>query len=197
MWNEACLTASKKYCVAFDNVPRCTHSPNPIHPSLKYGFVSAPTLSPNGDPSMAQRHSAVIRGHPQNGDFQPTHVPENGRVLICGANQGYPDIEASQLFSQPMPPFSMDDFASLAKCLHCVRTACILRTQRLGYSPKNTCHLFTRGKTERCQYHRVGQVSIDTSGCSYHQQHRRRRTVRSWCPLGTIEYRRSRAFGRR
>ena len=43
-----------------------------------------------------------------------------------------------------------------AKCLHCVRTACILRTQRLGYSPKNTCHLFTRGKTERCQYHRVG-----------------------------------------
>ena len=44
----------------------------------------------------------------------------------------------------------------VAKCLHCVRTACILRTQRLGYSPKNTCHLFTRGKTERCQYHRVG-----------------------------------------
>ena len=27
--------------------------------------------------------------------------------------------------------------------VHCVRTACILRTQRLGYSPKNTCHLFT------------------------------------------------------
>ena len=54
-----------------------------------------------------------------------------------------------------------------AKCLHCVRTACalrahcvrttcILRTQRLGYSPKNTCHLFTREKIERCQYHRVG-----------------------------------------
>ena len=80
---------------------------------------------------------------------------------------------------------------------HCVRIACILRTQRLGYSPKNTCHLFTRGKTERCQYHRVGQVSIDTSGCSYHQQHRRRRTVRSWCRLATIEYRRSRAFERR
>ena len=37
-----------------------------------------------------------------------------------------------------------------AKCLHCVRTACILRTQRLGYSPKNTCHPVTRGKTERC-----------------------------------------------
>ena len=78
-----------------------------------------------------------------------------------------------------------------AKCLHCVGTACILRTQRLGYSPKNTCHLFTRGKTERCQYHRVGQVSIDTSGCSYNQQHSRRRTVRSWCRLATIEYRRS------
>ena len=30
-----------------------------------------------------------------------------------------------------------------AKFLHCVRTACILRTQRLGYSPKNTCHLFS------------------------------------------------------
>ena len=60
----------------------------------------------------------------------------------------------------------------MAKCLHCVRTACILCTQRLGYSPKNTCHLFTRGKTERCQYHRVGQVSIDTSGCSYNQHHR-------------------------
>ena len=28
-----------------------------------------------------------------------------------------------------------------AKFLHCVCTACILRTQRLGYSPKNTCHL--------------------------------------------------------
>ena len=28
-----------------------------------------------------------------------------------------------------------------AKLLHCVGTACILRTQRLGYSPKNTCHL--------------------------------------------------------
>ena len=27
------------------------------------------------------------------------------------------------------------------KLLHCVRTACILRTQRPGYSPKNTCHL--------------------------------------------------------
>ena len=30
---------------------------------------------------------------------------------------------------------------ALAKFLHCVRTACMLRTQRLGYSPKNTCHL--------------------------------------------------------
>ena len=99
-------------------------------------------------------------------------------------------------------------YESWAKCLHCVRTAsalrvhcvrtaCILRTQRLGYSPKNTCHLFNRGKSERCQYHRVGQVSIDTSGCSYNQQHRRRRTVRSWCQLATIEYRRSRAFERR
>ena len=28
-----------------------------------------------------------------------------------------------------------------AKLLHCVRTACILCTQRPGYSPKNTCHL--------------------------------------------------------
>ena len=35
-----------------------------------------------------------------------------------------------------------------------MRTACILRTQRLGYSPKNTCHLFTRGKTKRC--HTIG-----------------------------------------
>ena len=25
--------------------------------------------------------------------------------------------------------------------VQCVRTACILRTQRLRYSPKNTCHL--------------------------------------------------------
>ena len=30
---------------------------------------------------------------------------------------------------------------SLAKFLHCVCIACILRTQRLGYSPKNTRHL--------------------------------------------------------
>ena len=28
-----------------------------------------------------------------------------------------------------------------AKLLHCVRTTCKLCTQRLGYSPKNTCHL--------------------------------------------------------
>ena len=27
------------------------------------------------------------------------------------------------------------------KFLHCVRTACTLRTQRLGSSPKNTSHL--------------------------------------------------------
>ena len=62
---------------------------------------------------------------------------------------------------------------SLAKISHCVGTACILGTQRLGYPPKNTCHLFPRGKTERCQYHRVGQVSIDTSGCSYRECHAR------------------------
>ena len=31
-------------------------------------------------------------------------------------------------------------------------------------------------------------MSIDTSGCSYNQQHRRRRTVRSLCRLATIEY---------
>ena len=30
---------------------------------------------------------------------------------------------------------------SRAKFLHCVRTVCILRTQRLGHSPKNTRHL--------------------------------------------------------
>ena len=99
--------------------------------------------------------------------------------------------------SLPPPPPPPPTVPHWAKISHCVRTACILRTQRLGYSPKNTCHLFTRGKTERCQYHRVGQVSIDTSGCSYNQQHRRRRTVRSWCRLATIEYRRSRAFERR
>ena len=29
----------------------------------------------------------------------------------------------------------------MAKLLHWVRTACILRMQRPGYSPKNTCHL--------------------------------------------------------
>ena len=29
----------------------------------------------------------------------------------------------------------------MAKFLHCVRTACILRTQRRGYSPKDTFHL--------------------------------------------------------
>ena len=31
--------------------------------------------------------------------------------------------------------------ATMAKLLHCMRIACILRTQRPGYSPKNTCHL--------------------------------------------------------
>ena len=38
-------------------------------------------------------------------------------------------------------PYILVDCESLAKFLHCVRTACIVRTQRLGYSPKNTCHL--------------------------------------------------------
>ena len=33
------------------------------------------------------------------------------------------------------------DFRTKATFLHCVRTACILRTKRLGYSPKNTYHL--------------------------------------------------------
>ena len=31
--------------------------------------------------------------------------------------------------------------STMAKLLRCVRTACMLRTQRPGYSPKNTCHL--------------------------------------------------------
>ena len=104
----------------------------------------------------------------------------------------YASVSSRPCAALPMPKTNKNQRLWLSVC-----TACILRTQRLGYSPKNTCHLFTRGKTERCQYHRVGQVSIDTSGCSYHQQHRRRRTVRSWCRLATIEYRRSRAFERR
>ena len=36
-----------------------------------------------------------------------------------------------------------------AKLLHYVGTACILRTQRPGYSPKNTCHL--TGRTAKQQ----------------------------------------------
>ena len=35
----------------------------------------------------------------------------------------------------------MGTFPTKAKLLHCVHTACILRTQRPGYSPENTCHL--------------------------------------------------------
>ena len=126
----------------------------------------SPPISP-AQPTRAWRQLAAVSMAALRFRYEP--IPAQGATLLCGF---------------------------LAKCLHCVRTACILRTQRLGYSPKNTCHLFTRGKTERCQYHRVGPVSIDTFGCSYNQQHRRRRTVRPWCRLATIDYRRLRAFER-
>ena len=120
---------------------------------------------------------------------------------IHQGQKGFGKRPSFQHFQVPLDNLNPGNFRAfcgpMAKISHCVRTACILRTQRLGYSPKNTCHLFTRGKTERCQYHRVGQVSINTFGCSYNQQHRQRRIVRSWCRLATIEYRRSRAFERR
>ena len=125
-------------------------------------------------------------------------VKRRARVIrSVGATHLLMASEVSDVVRMKAVPQTPQGPRAMAKCLHCVRTACILRMQRLGYSPKNTCHLFTRGKTERCQYHWVGRVSIDTSGCSYNQQHRRRRTVRSWCRLATIEYRRSRAFERR
>ena len=141
-------------------------------------------------------HACAMRG---GGGGTTVHSLEKAATRIHAHSVIFARTRENRTHNTVKGPYlsDCDSTLALAKCLHCVRTACILRTQRLGYSPKNTCHLFTRGKTETCQYHRVGQVSIDTSGCSYNQQHRRRRTARSWCRLATIEYRRSRAFERR
>ena len=56
-----------------------------------------------------------------------------------------------------------------AKLLHCVRTACILRTQRPGYSPKNTCHLF--GSTTKQQSpHENSETALNlVLQCPYEQ----------------------------
>ena len=49
---------------------------------------------------------------------------------------------AAFLFSAQSVGWTLDwGRVCLAKFLHCVRTACILHTQRPVYSLKNTCHL--------------------------------------------------------
>ena len=54
-----------------------------------------------------------------------------GRPLGLDANSPHP-LTVGQRLGTPR---------CMAKFLHCVCTACMLRTQRLRYSPKNTCHL--------------------------------------------------------
>ena len=57
----------------------------------------------------------------------------------------------------------------LAKILHCVRNACILRTHRLGYSPKNTCHLFT-SKAKQQSPHQNNKTAFSlVIKCPYEQ----------------------------
>ena len=51
-------------------------------------------------------------------------------------------------------------YRTIAKLLHCVRTACVPRTQRPGYSPKNTCHL--SGSTAKQQRpHENNEMAFD------------------------------------
>ena len=51
------------------------------------------------------------------------------------------DAQGRARFPGGLSAAGLPEVEAKAKFLHCVRTACILRTQRLGYSPKNTCHL--------------------------------------------------------
>ena len=53
--------------------------------------------------------------------------------------RGQPSVVCSLCMGQGYPWPSICTACALRG--HCVRTACILRTQRPGYSPKNTCHL--------------------------------------------------------
>ena len=65
----------------------------------------------------------------------------------------------------------------LALCVHCVRTACIPRTQRLGYSPKNTCHLSSSTPKQQSPHENnenafKGLQGRQTSTCTHLHMHR-------------------------
>ena len=47
---------------------------------------------------------------------------------------------------------TMNFWEFYAKFLHCMRTASVLRTQRLGYSPKNTSHLSSSTAKQQCPH---------------------------------------------
>ena len=65
-----------------------------------------------------------------------------------------------------------------AKFLHCVRTVRILCTQRLGYSPKNTCHLSS--STAKCHVRIYRQDGGHTIG-NKHRHHSSSTMVASSC----------------
>ena len=63
-------------------------------------------------------------------------------ALGCSAKQSVLENKSNGHRHDPaLPSLYNKHTMTLAKFLHCVRTACIMRMQRLGYSPKNTCHL--------------------------------------------------------
>ena len=126
-------------CMAFPMRPLCTLYAPSMRPLCA---LYAPTMRP-----LCAQYAPSMR--PLCAHYAPSMRP------LCAFYA--PTMRPlCTLHAPSMRPLCVLYVPSMAKCLHCVRTACILCTQRLGYSPKNTCHLFTRGKTERCQYHRVG-----------------------------------------
>ena len=64
------------------------------------------------------------------------------RIVSCDDDENKRTHDAPP-HSHPFPLVCPSVLVHLAatKFLHCVRTVCALRTQRLGYSPKNTRHL--------------------------------------------------------
>ena len=64
---------------------------------------------------------------------------------------------------------TVNGLSSMAKLLHCVHTACILRTQRPGNSPKNTCHL-TGSTTKQQSRHENNKTAFNlVLHCPYEQ----------------------------
>ena len=63
----------------------------------------------------------------------PHELPPGWALLLTDGNE----IAVSPVCYGPTSTMGQ----VVALCVHCVRTTCMLCTQRPGYSPKNTCHL--------------------------------------------------------